>query len=375
MRIEQDIKLDFSDVLIRPKRSSLSSRSEVDLSRRYKFINYETHSENDYHYEGVPIMASNMDGVGTFDMATALSEMKIFTCLVKTYSAEDIINFFTNNNIGGKTEHVAMTIGITDSDYEKFQKVYKALSYKLKYVCIDVANGYSQAFVDFVKMFKDKYPNIVIIAGNVVTGEMVEELLLSGASIIKAGIGPGKFCKTRKVTGVGYPQLSSVIECSDAAHGIGGHIISDGGCYSSGDIAKAISGGSDFVMLGSMFAGHDEGGGKLIKKYYATGEVAPTQNSIELEPVYEEKKYVEFYGMSSKKANNKHFGGLKSYRSSEGYEGFVPYRGEVSNTVQDILGGLRSTCTYCGASTLKELSKRTTFVLVNNQHNGGYKQE
>lgn len=380
MRIEQDLKLDFSDVLIRPKRSSLSSRNEVDVTRKYKFINYESHINNDYHYEGIPIMASNMDGVGTFEMATVLSEMKIFTCLVKTYSAEDIIDFFTNDNTGKKTEHVAMTIGITDDDYKKFQKVYNSLGYELKYVCIDVANGYSQSFVDFIKKFKYSYPNVVIIAGNVVTGEMVEELLLAGASIIKAGIGPGKFCKSRKVTGVGYPQLSAVIECADAAHGLRGHIISDGGCYSSGDIAKAISGGSDFVMLGSMLAGHDEGGGEIITKYYNTGEVVKSpitgtnRYGTEFEPVYEERKYVEFYGMSSKKANDKHFGGLKSYRASEGYEGFVPYRGEVSNTVQDILGGLRSTCTYCGASKLKELSKRATFVLVNNQHNGGYKK-
>lgn len=380
MRIEQDVKLDFSDVLIRPKRSSLSSRSEVDLIRNYNFINYEQDNDS-YHYNGIPIMASNMDGVGTFEMASVLSEMKLFTCLVKTYSVDDIISFFTNNNYGQKTDYVAMTIGITDSDYEKFQKVYKKIGSKLKYVCIDVANGYSQTFIDFVKKFKDNYPNVIIIAGNVVTGEMVEELLLSGASIIKTGIGSGKFCKSRKVTGVGYPQLSAIIECADAAHGLGGHIISDGGCYSSGDIAKSLAGGSDFVMLGSIFAGHDEGGGQIITKYYNTGEVARSpvtgtnRYGTDFEPVYEERKYVEFYGMSSKKANNKHFGGLKSYRASEGYEGLVPYRGEVSNTVQDILGGLRSTCTYCGASKLKELSKRATFILVNNQHNGGYQQE
>jgi GMP reductase len=238
-------------------------------------------------------------------------------------------------------------------------------------VCIDVANGYSERFASFVKKFRNDYPNVVIIAGNVVTGEMTEELILAGADIVKVGIGPGSVCTTRIQTGVGYPQLSAVIECADAAHGLGGHIIADGGCTCPGDVAKAFAAGADFVMLGGMLAGHDEGGGEVITKTYETNEVTKTDDGF-FESIYEEKQFVQFYGMSSDAANTKHFGGLKDYRSSEGREVLVPYRGSVGITVQDLLGGLRSTCTYAGAQRLKHLSRCTTFVRCTQQFNAVY---
>jgi len=241
----------------------------------------------------------------------------------------------------------------------------------LKYVCIDVANGYSERFTNFVADFRLLYPNIVIIAGNVVTADQTQELILNGADIVKVGIGPGSVCTTRIQTGVGYPQLSAVIECADAAHGLGGHIIADGGCTCPGDVAKAFAAGADFVMLGGMLAGHDEGGGEVITKIYETDEVIKTDDNF-YESVYKEKQFVQFYGMSSDAANTKHFGGLKNYRSSEGREVLIPYRGEVKSTLQDILGGIRSTCTYAGAQKLKQLTKCTTFVRVNNQFNSVY---
>ena len=367
MRIEEDIKLDYKDVLIRPKRSTLGSRKEVNLERKFTFRNYKPDfPENieEYHYQGVPLMASNMDGVGTFEMADELAKSGIFSCLVKTYSEEDLVKYFTEDY--KRTENVAMSIGITDNDNDKFRHVYSQLGSKLKYVCIDVANGYSERFATFVRSMRAKYPHIVIIAGNVVTGEMTEELILAGADIVKVGIGPGSVCTTRIQTGVGYPQLSAVIECADAAHGLGGHIIADGGCTCPGDVAKAFAGGADFVMLGGMLAGHDEGGGEIIVKQFETNEIIQTQKRIE------QKKYVQFYGMSSGAANDKHFGGLKEYRSSEGREVLVPYRGQVKNTVQDLLGGLRSTCTYAGAIGLKQLSKCTTFVRCTQQFNSIY---
>ena len=246
--------------------------------------------------------------------------------------------------------------------------MYERTGDKLKYVCIDVANGYSERFVDFIKDFRYQYPHIVIIAGNVVTADQTQELILNGADIVKVGIGPGSVCTTRIQTGVGYPQLSAVIECADAAHGLGGHIIADGGCTCPGDVAKAFAGGSDFVMLGGLFAGHDEGGGEVIHKTYKTDELE--HNGVNY--VHKRKSFVQFYGMSSKAANDKHFGGLKEYRSSEGREVLVPYRGAVSNTVQDLLGGIRSTCTYVGAKNLKQLSKCTTFVLARSQYNSVY---
>ena len=267
-----------------------------------------------------------------------------------------------------------MSIGITDADHEKFRDVYEQVNDRLKYVCIDVANGYSSRFRDTVSDFRILYPNIVIIAGNVVTGEMTEELILAGADIVKVGIGPGSVCTTRIQTGVGYPQLSAVIECADAAHGLGGHIIADGGCTCPGDVAKAFAGGADFVMLGGMLAGHDQGGGDVITKYYETTELVYEIGSHldKHTKKVETKQFVQFYGMSSDAANTKHFGGLKDYRSSEGREVLVPYRGEVAATVQDLLGGLRSTCTYAGALRLKHLMRCTTFVRCSQQFNGVY---
>ena len=374
MRIEEDMKLDYKDVLIRPKRSTLGSRKEVDLERGYNWRNWQPEDMSiemlkpeRKHWRGIPIMASNMDGVGTFEMADKLVEAKIFTCLVKTYSVNELVNYF-DNKYNERTQYVAMSIGITDKDHQKFRDVYEQTGGTLRYVCIDVANGYSERFAAFVRQFRQNYPHIVIIAGNVVTGEMTEELILAGADIIKVGIGPGSVCTTRIQTGVGYPQLSAVIECADAAHGLGGHIIADGGCTCPGDVAKAFAGGADFVMLGGMLAGHDEGGGEVITKTYRTDEL----DSNCTDYVHVEKNFVQFYGMSSKSANDKHFDGLKDYRSSEGRTVMVPYRGPVGVTIQDILGGLRSSCTYAGAVRLKYLSKCTTFVRCTQTHNSVY---
>ena len=360
MRIENEIKLDYSDVLIRPKRSTLGSRKEVRMERSFQFA----HGHN---YEGIPLMASNMDGVGTFAMADRLAELHVFTCLVKTYSVNELVNYF-DSDMDIRRDNVAMSIGIKDTDQQKFRDVYEQVGDHLKYVCIDVANGYSQRFIEYVREFRQLYPNIVIIAGNVVTADQTQELILNGADIVKVGIGPGSVCTTRIQTGVGYPQLSAVIECADAAHGLGGHIIADGGCTCPGDVAKAFAGGADFVMLGGMLAGHDEGGGEVITKTYATTELAdPVGNRV-----VEEKHFVQFYGMSSTTANDKHFEGLKDYRSSEGRTVLVPYRGPVVVTLQDVLGGVRSTLTYVGANCLKQLNKCTTFIQVNNQFNKTY---
>ncbi len=381
MRIEEDTKLDYKDVLIRPKRSTLGSRKEVDLERGYTFRNYQGAKTDYRHYRGVPIMASNMDGVGTLEMADELAKQKIMTCLVKTYSVNELVNYFDSveNDTDFRTDYVAMSIGITDKDHEKFRMVYEQVGSKLRYVCIDIANGYSQRFASFVKEFRQQYAEIIIIAGNVVTGEMTEELLLNGADIVKVGIGPGSVCTTRIQTGVGYPQLSAVIECADAAHGLGGHIIADGGCTCPGDVAKAFAGGADFVMLGGMLAGHDEGGGEVITKHYLTDEIDESKyksglfgNGEHNNRVIQEKKFMQFYGMSSKAANEKHFGGLKEYRASEGRDVLVPYKGSVMHSIQEILGGIRSTCTYAGAKRLKHLSRCTTFVRCTQTHNSVY---
>jgi GMP reductase len=365
VRIEQDVKIDYANVLIRPKRSTLGSRKQVDLERQFAFRNYEPAFEHknweNYHYRGVPIVASNMDGVGTMAVADKLASQGLFTCLVKTYSEDALVEFFDTRP--DLSDNVAVSIGISDDDLVHFDSVYDRLHTDIKYVCIDVANGYSERFVDFVREFRIRYPSVVIIAGNVVTGEMTEELILNGADIVKVGIGPGSVCTTRIQTGVGYPQLSAVIECADAAHGLGGHIMADGGCTSPGDVAKAFAAGADFVMLGGMLSGTTEGGGEITTRYFKTGEVAADGTDI-----LETKKQVEFYGMSSRTANEKHFGGLKDYRSSEGRTVLVDYKGDLEPTVQEILGGLRSACTYAGAEKLKNLPKCATFVRCSDTH-------
>jgi GMP reductase len=341
MRIETELKLGFKDVMIRPKRSTLKSRSQVSLEREFKFLHSST------TWSGVPIMGANMDTVGTFEMALALTKEKLFTAIHKHYSLEQW-NEFMKNAPENIADYIAVSSGTGKNDFKKIGEIFEH-NPQLKFICIDVANGYSEHFVSFLKKAREQYPDKVIIAGNVVTGEMVEELLLAGADIVKVGIGPGSVCTTRVKTGVGYPQLSAIIECADAAHGLGGHIISDGGCVTPGDVAKAFGAGADFVMLGGMLAGHTESGGELVE--------------------IEGEKYKKFYGMSSETAMNKHVGGVAEYRASEGKTVQVPFKGDVIISLKDILGGIRSTCTYVGASKLKELTKRTTFIRVLEQEN------
>lgn len=364
MRIENESKLDYSNVLLRPKRSTLSSRREVDLERKFTFRNYQPdfpENTEEYHYRGIPIIAANMDGVGTWDMNNVLCQQGMLTAVVKHYNISSLVEHF--NHPG--SDYAVYSMGVSEDDLAKFRAVN--VGSVIKYVCIDVANGYSERFIDFVQAFRQEFPHKVIIAGNVVTGDVTEELILKGADIVKVGIGPGSVCTTRIKTGVGYPQLSAVMECADAAHGLGGHIIADGGCTCPGDVAKAFAAGADFVMLGGMLAGHDEGGGDVISKMYITDELDSNGNRL-----IEERQFVEFYGMSSKAANDKHSGGLKEYRSSEGREVLIPYKGSVEDTLQDLLGGLRSACTYVGARRLKDLTKCATFIRCSDTHNRVY---
>ena len=341
MFLENDVKLGFSDVLIRPKRSNLKSRAQVDLQRTFKFL----HSKREW--TGVPVIAANMDTTGTFEVAGVLADHNMLTAIHKHYSVAEWDAY-----LSGRDEsiysRIMVSTGTSEADFERLSSIMSNHP-KLDFICIDVANGYAQSFVEFVSKVRGAFADKTIVAGNVVTGEMVEELLLSGADIVKVGIGPGSVCTTRVKAGVGYPQLSAVIECADAAHGLGGRIISDGGCTCPGDVAKAFGGGADFVMLGGMFAGHDESGGHIVER----GGL----------------QFKLFYGMSSSTAMHKHAGGVASYRASEGKTVEVPYRGPIEDTVRDILGGVRSACTYVGAASLKELTKRTTFIRVQEQEN------
>jgi GMP reductase len=346
MKIEDDIKLDFADVLIRPKRSNLATRSSVSLERVFKF---KVSNGQELHWSGVPVMASNMDTIGTFEMAAAMEGHRALCAIHKYYTADDwqkqASGWFARYPNCGLV--YTMGMGSDSSNWSELQKAQEVMRMvpAVRFICLDVANGYTEKFVRYVQTIREAFPSHILIAGNVVTREMTEALILAGANIVKIGIGPGSVCTTRKVAGVGYPQLSCIMECADAAHGLGGYVLSDGGCTCPGDVAKAFGAGADFVMIGGMFAGTDEAAGEATED----GKV--------------------FYGMSSAEAMNKYSGGVATYRAAEGKSVVVPHVGSVDGVMQQILGGVRSACTYVGASRLKDLSKCTTFIRVNRQLN------
>ena len=379
MRIESDTKLDYKDVLMRPKRSTLESRSDVDLVREFTFPNAggEGSDPKAYGWKGIPIVAANMDTVGTFEMAKSLAQRRMLTCISKHYDGDVWAHKLNGYGVWkNKEQRVANEKNWKyDRDSDNWQnRIYEHISpsigikydpektddldylnnitwnfYHTRFVCIDAANGYTKRFCDFIKKVREEHPALIIIAGNVVTGEMTEQLILNGADIVKVGIGSGSVCTTRIQTGVGYPQFSAVVECADAAHGVGGYIMADGGCTCAGDVAKAFGGGADFVMLGGMLAGHTECAGQ--------------------EEEIDGKTYKTFYGMSSAEAMNKYHGGVAKYRSAEGKTVRVEHRGIVKHTLEGILGGLRSACTYIGARRLKDMPKCATFIRVSQQSN------
>lgn len=376
-RLYTEPQLDFCDVLFQPKRTTLNSRKDAGARRQYKFKYYPE------KVMSCGLIVSNMATTGTMQMALAVTPYEVMTCFHKHIPYNELKKYFYTYE-----QLQFVSVGLKD-DKEKFFELLES-NPAIDKVCVDIANGYIPNLLKFVKELRTKFPNILIMAGNVVTGDMVQDLILSGADIVKVGIGNGSVCTTRLKTGVGRPQLSTILECSDAAHGVGGMICADGGCTNPGDISKAFGAGADFVMLGGMLAGTDEASGKLVTKKYVTNELSHKSwvdkyNNVysvdEKEPDHtfsyfadsyqgiQEKKYKQFYGMSSKYAQDKHFGGMKEYRTSEGREKLIPYTGPVKDIIEDILGGIRSTMTYIGAKTLKDIPKCTTFYIVNRQLN------
>tara|TARA_B100001750_G_scaffold219381_1_gene206219 strand:+ start:133 stop:1026 length:894 start_codon:yes stop_codon:yes gene_type:complete len=292
-----------------------------------------------------------MDTTGLFDVARVLQEHEMLTCLQKFYSTSAYAQAWDS---GVDPRFVAVTCGSTEESFELLKRKM-ATDNGIQIICIDVANGYREVFLEFVKRVRAEFPEKILVAGNVATREMTEALILAGADIVKVGIGPGSVCTTRKVAGVGYPQLSAISECADAAHGLLGHVMADGGCSSPGDVAKAFAAGADFVMLGGMLAGHDESGGELIEGRSG-------------------KMFKSFYGMSSSKAMESHYGEVAKHRAPEGKEVRVPYRGSLEGTVQSILGGVRSACSYVGARRIKDLPKCATFIRVTQTTNEVYQR-
>lgn len=339
-KIEYELKLDFKDVLIRPKRSTISSRSQVSLNRKFNF------KYSPKVLECVPIISANMDTTGTFEVYECLSQYKAITALHKFYRAQDFVEYQKTKTLN--PDLFMISTGISTADFENLTQILNVVD--CAWICIDIANGYIDKLCEFCKKVRTHFPDKIIVAGNVVTREIVEELILTGqVDIVKVGIGPGSACTTRLKTGVGMPQLSAILECADAAHGLNGHIIADGGITCPGDMSKAFGAGSDFVMMGGQFAGHDQNPGEIIE-----------ENGV---------KTKWFYGMSSDVAQKKHYGKMENYRSSEGRVIKIPYKGDLHDTIKDYLGGIRSTCTYINAQTIKQMPKCTTFVKVSQQIN------
>lgn len=350
VKIETEPKIDFHQVLIRPQRSTINSRSEVSLSRTINF-KYSTKT-----WSGTPIIAANMDTIGTFGVYEVLSKHKLITAMNKFYNVDDYKEYISNNVLN--PDLFMVSTGIGEGSLENVKAIFDEIP--CSWLCIDIANGYISNFVNFCSEARKLFPDKIICAGNVVSGAMVQELVLKGkVDVVKVGIGPGSAYKTRLKTGVGMPQLSAIIECADYAHGLDAHIIGDGGITCPGDASKAFGGGADFIMMGGTFAGHDENPGEIIEK--AIWSSYEQHNKL--------KKFKKFYGMSSKLAMEKHYGKMEQYRSSEGREIIIPYKGKLEDTVLDYLGGIRSTCSYINAQSIKQMSKRTTFVMVGQQLN------
>lgn len=329
---------DYDDVLILPKPTRLGSRKDVSL-----IGNYQTRSG--HTIRGVPIMAANMDTTGTFAIAYQLMAHHMFTALHKFYSAEEIHAEFKG---GLPLSNTFVTIGLADEDLGKLQLLYRDFGDRIM-ICMDVANGYTDKFLKHIAKVRALYPKCVIMAGNVATPDILDDYASAGADIVKIGIGPGNFCRTRTTAGVGVPQLSAILDCAEEAQRLDLLICADGGVNEFCDFAKAMAAGADFVMAGSMFAGHTESGGDLIK----SGK----------------QKFKVTYGMSSKTAMNKYYGEVSQHRASEGRTVMVPYKGPVRNTVMDILGSLRSTMTYTDTAKIEDLYSNAELIPVKNTIN------
>jgi GMP reductase len=338
MIIEQDIKLDFNDVMFVPKKSRATSRQDINLVTKYLTL----HSNQ--RMEGIPIISANMSSVSTFAMAKALANRNMYCALHKHYSIEDLVWFFNSiSNMPHSETHIFYTLGI--NDLANFDIFLESCSIP-KLLCLDVANGYMNVFHDFIKLIRERCPDSIIMAGNVVTPEGCEDIINAGADIVKVGIGSSAVCRTRTVAGVGYPQFSAIMECSQAVQELGALMCSDGGCNVPGDFGKAYGAGANFVMSGTMFAGHDECGGTIING-----------------------NKMEFYGMSSETAMNKHHGGMPSYKASEGIVTLVDYKGSVNKTVDTILGGIVSAGSYIDALELSEFHGKAHFIQANRLYN------
>ena len=331
-------QLDFRHCLIVPTRTStIRSRSQV---KTQTLVHFEKSHQD---WIGTPIWTSNMDSTGTIAMYDKIHKYGLVTCFDKNINKDLLENDYDLDR-----ERYSVSTGINIKDIEIIRKVIE--KYNPKFLCVDVANGYMEKFISTVAYLKTCYPDVIIVAGNVVTPEVIPTIGEAGADIIKLGIGSGSVCTTRIKTGIGCPQLSAILNCHETAHNCGIKIMSDGGIQNPGDICKAYAAGADFVMVGGLLAGHAD----------------TTENVVESNG----QKFAEFYGMSSKEANNKYSGGMKHYKAAEGKKVLIPLKDEsITDTIEDILGGVRSCCSYLGAFNPSQIYERSNLIKVEQQVN------
>lgn len=376
MLIHNDIQLDFDDVLIAPQTTTINHRGEVDIEREFKFIGLKC----------IPIMSANMTQTGTTEVAEKLIDYGMCATLHKFYDVSDIIIFLKTMKTKyietplPKYQNVFKRIFITvgkrnwEKELEKLNKIKKDCEVDFS-ILLDVPNAYIPEITDCVKQLRELYPHQIIAVGNVCSGDETQKLILAGANFVKVGIGPSQVCDTRIKTGCGRPQLSAIIECANAAHQVGGHIIADGGFKMNGDFCKAFVAGADMCMSGSMFAGSKEAAGLVVKKYYVTGEYSYEEyyNSMDetteyapFKPLGEMKLFKEYYGMSSFRAQKENYGQTTKTGTSEGVEcKLIPFTGSIDATLDDIAGSLRSCGSYIGAKNIKNFSRQGMFYKVN----------
>lgn len=383
MQIINDIQLDYADVLIRPQTTNINHRGEVEVVRHFKQLEPDLGMGYIEEFRCCPVMNANMTQTGTFEVAKVLLENDMIGCIHKFYNSDEIRDFLTNNpQCNKKTFFVTIGLRNQDEEIKKLEDI-EFTNYKHS-IMIDVPNAYIPDVEKLVKRVRKTFPQRIIAVGNVCTGDRTQELIKAGASIIKLNIGPSKVCRTRFETGCGRPALSTIIECANAAHQVGGLVIADGGFNDVGDFAKAFVAGADICMSGCFFAGCDEAAGEIVKKVYKTSEVEvitcnkndenlnPIDDDydiydiVETEPKYEIKKFKEYYGMSSFRAQKENYGETTKSGTSEGVESkLIPYTGPVINTINRIKGGLRSTGSYIGAKNIKSFSIQGSFYRVN----------
>ncbi len=364
MQIINETQYDFNDVLIKPKRSELTSRKDVNLVREFK-----GRWNKKIKFSTIPLILSNMDSITSTEMCRKMLENNCMVAHNKFITYEEWEELLEENlfKTSLKECRLAYTIGIRKNEngkyveLEQFRKLKNKYPDIFKHLIVDVPNGYTETFADFVEMVRKEFKDLFITAGNVCDAPTCQELLNAGCDVIKGGIGSGNCCQTRTKAGVGRPQLSTNIECGDICHQMGGYYISDGGCSIPADVCKALVGNSDIVMLGSYFAGATECEGEVVTKF-----IQPDFN-YDGTPIIKEVKYKRFWGMSSKHAMEKHYGKMEKYRASEGREILAPCKGSVQDIINDLLGSIRSMMTYIGAKEIKDVSKRGTFYLVHNQ--------